>query len=344
MLRSTSRLLAAVGALTWLSVLLVLSLREDPPGFPIEHREGGEWLATASLAVIGAVPVRLLHAERVALHPVTLAAFVVALLRATIAAMPSPGAFSIYLDGFTSSTTGIAAGALAALVLYARSARPIVPVSVGSWVPLAVATIGWVEIVLGALSFAGLSAFGPVLMAAGLLTFAAGALSVAATSAKWRAGLALPAAPIVAVVAYLLFVFASGGYVPPTAWEIPKDYRGWVVTAYEIPTCPALERDGLVVVVRVDAAGHACTSDRWRSGWIVSQDVFFVDQGQRVEKVAEAQEGRDGDQVRVHSHQSSQSGSCPMAHQFFVGTADDQRRLGATPNRRGLGCDLRPSP
>jgi hypothetical protein len=292
---------------------------------------------------MGAVPVRLLHAERVALHPVTLAAFVVALLRATIVAMPPPGAFSIYLDGFTSTTTGIAAGALAALVLYARSARRIVPVSVGSWVPLTVATVGWVEIVLGALLSLG-STFGPVLMAAGLLTFAAGVLSVAATSAKWRAGLALPAAPIVAVVAYLLFVFASGGYVPPTAWEVPIGYRGWVVTAYDIPTCPALERDGLVVVVRVDAAGHACTSDRWRSGWIVSQDVFFVDQGQRVEKVPEAREGRDGDQVRVHTHQSSQSGICPMADQFFVGTADDQRRLGATPNRRGLGCDLRPSP
>lgn len=336
-------MLAALGALTWVAVLLVLSLREDPPGFAIDPRGPGEWLAAAGLALLGAVPVRLLHAERVALHPLTLAAFALALLRTTIVAMPPPGAFSIYLDGFTSTTTGIAAGALAALVLYARSTQRIVPASVGSWVPLLVATVGWVEIVLGTLVSAGLSAFGPVLMAAGLLTFAAGALSVAATSAKWRAGLALPAAPVLAVGVYLLFVFASGGYVPPTAWEVPKDYRGWVVTAYDIPTCAALERDGLVAVVRVDAAGHACTSDRWRSGWIVSQDVFFVDQGQRVEKVAEALEGRDGDQVRVHTHQSSQSGSCPTAYQFFVGTAEDQRRLGATPDRRGLGCDLRPS-
>lgn len=342
-LRSASRLLAALGALTWVMVLLVLSFREDPPGFALDPRELGEWLATAGLALIGAVPVRLLHAERVTLHPLTLAAFAVALLRATIEGTPPPGVFSIYLAGFTYVTIGIAAGAVAALALYARSPRRTVPGLVGAWVPTTVATIGWFQIVLGVLLSVGLSTFGPVLIGAGLLTFVAGALSVADTSAKWRAGLVLPAAPIVAVVAYLLFVFASGGYVPPTAWEVPNGYRGWVVTAYDIPTCPPLERDGPVMVVRVDTAGHACTSDRWRSGWIVSQEVFFVNQGRRVEKVAEAREGRDGDQVRVHTHQSSQSGSCPMADQFFVGTADDQHRLGGVPNRSGLGCDLRPS-
>jgi uncharacterized protein DUF6843 len=323
--------------------LLVLSLREDPPGFAIDPRGLGEWLATGGFALLGAVPVRLLRAERVTLHPLTLAAFAIALLRATIEGTPPPGAFSMYLAGFTSATIGFAVGAFAALALYARATRQIVQSSVGAWVPATVAAIGWLQIVLGVLSSAGLSAFGPVLMAAGLLTFFAGALAVASTSAKWRAGLSMSAAPIVAVFAYLVLVFASGGYVPPTAWEVPNGYRGWVVTAYEIPACPALERDGLVMVVRVDAAGHACTSDRWRSGWIVSQEVFFVDQGRRVEKVAEALEGRDGDQVRVHTHQSSQSGSCPMAHQFFVGTADDQRRLGSVPNRSGLGCDLRPS-
>jgi hypothetical protein len=32
-----------------------------------------------------------------------------------------------------------------------------------------------------------------------------------------------------------------------------------------------------------------------------------------------------------------------MADEFFVGTADDLRRSGGTSNRRGLGCDLRPT-
>jgi hypothetical protein len=320
-----------------------VSLKEDAPGIATNVREGGGWLATAALALVGAAPLRLLHAERIALHPLTLAAVAVALLRATVETIPPAGVFSFYFASLTYATTGVAAGAFAALLLYARASRRIVPETVGAWVPLTVATIGWFEILMGVLLSAGFSTFGPVLMAAGLLTFVAGALSVAATSAKWRAGLALPAAPIVAVLVYLLLVFAGGDYASPTAWEVANGYRGWVVTAYDIATCPALERDGLVMVIRVDPAGHACTSDHWRSGWIVSQEVFYVDQARRVEKVPDAQEGRDGNEVRVHTHHSTKQGGCPMADEFFVGTADDLRRSGGTSNRRGLGCDLRPT-
>ena len=293
--------------------------------------------------MVAALPLRLLSAERVALHPLTLTALTVALIRATVAEIPPPGAFDLYLAGFTYATIGIAAGAVAALALYARSSRRTIPGSVSSWVPLVVATIGWSEILYGVLVSAGFGSFGTPLMAAGLLTLSAGILSVAFTSAKWRAGLALPAAPIVAVLMYLMLLFATGSYVPPTVWEVSTGYRGWVVTAYDIPACSALERDGLSVVVKVDAAGHACTSDHWRSGWIVSQDVFFVDQGRRVEKVAEARESPNDAEVRVREHHDSQLGSCPMVDEFFVGTADDLRRMGGISNRSGLGCDLRPS-
>ena len=91
--------------------------------------------------MVAALPLRLLSAERVALHPLTLTALTVALIRATVAEIPPPGAFSIYLAGFTYATTGIAAGAVAALALYARSSRRTIPGSVSSWVPLVVATL-----------------------------------------------------------------------------------------------------------------------------------------------------------------------------------------------------------
>ena len=324
-------------------MLLVSILKEDAPGFTTSAREPGEWLVSLALAMVAALPVRLLNAERVALHPLTLTALTVALIRATVAEIPPPGAFDLYLAGFTYATIGIAAGAVAALALYARSSRRTIPGSVSSWVPLVVATIGWSEILYGVLVSAGFGSFGTPLLAAGLLTLSAGILSVASTSAKWRAGLALPATPIAAILLYLLLVFASGDYVPPTVWEVSTGYRGWVVTAYDMPACSGLERDGLSVVVKVDAAGHACTSDHWRSGWIVSQDVFFVDQGRRVEKVAEARESPNDAGVRVREHHDSQLGGCPMADEFFVGTADDLRRAGGTSNRSGLSCDLRPS-
>jgi hypothetical protein len=44
-------------------------------------------------------------------------------------------------------------------------------------------------------------------------------------------------------------------------WQLPPDYRGWVVLEYGVPSCPPLPVRGEYQVVRVDASGRACTSD-----------------------------------------------------------------------------------
>ena len=53
-------------------------------------------------------------------------------------------------------------------------------------------------------------------------------------------------------------------YRRPMLYEIPGDYRGWVVVRFERADCPALPARAIFRVVSVSRSGNACTSSRLR--------------------------------------------------------------------------------
>lgn len=70
----------------------------------------------------------------------------------------------------------------------------------------------------------------------------------------------------VIVAALLAAAVVTGGISRPLRYELPIEYRGWVLIQYMDTTCPALRPDGLGEVLVVDDGGRACTSSAPREG------------------------------------------------------------------------------
>jgi len=98
------------------------------------------------------------------------------------------------------------------------------------------------------------------------------------------------------LVACLLLAVPTGFVSRPERWDLPADYRGWVVLRYEDPSCPPLRADGLNRVIPFDAAGRACTSGRMARGWIYTEHQYVAPGGART-AVPEGEWGRPGVQV-----------------------------------------------
>ena len=215
------------------------------------------------------------------------------------------------------------------------------------WAPLAMASSALLTALFGVDLAAAFSVFGASLFFAGLAELIGVLLLVPQTTAPWRAGLALVVAPFLAYGLFMGTYVVSGHYLPPTRWEIPDGYRGYVMTAYGISTCRPLPKDLLVSVVTVDAKGHACTSDVLPNGYTEfgNEYVYVRSDGAKV-PIPRVPFPNSGDVISVPSVWGSVDvgdGKCPRRSEFFVGTRDDERAAPKAFDRTdGLGCDLKP--
>ena len=69
----------------------------------------------------------------------------------------------------------------------------------------------------------------------------------------------------------------------PIRWELPPDYKGWLVVQYEDPSCPALSVGGPYLVVRVPPTGRVCTSSPLPEGWRHHRYEYVHPDGRRTE-------------------------------------------------------------
>ena len=79
-----------------------------------------------------------------------------------------------------------------------------------------------------------------------------------------------------AAIAVLLVLGLDIGL--PYRYEIPAEYKGWIVMQFDNPTCAPLERDGLFWVIRVGDKGGMCTSDH-RDPKFRYQKYEYIDAG-----------------------------------------------------------------
>jgi hypothetical protein len=113
-----------------------------------------------------------------------------------------------------------------------------------------------------------------------------------------------------------------------TIWEIPADYRGWVVLEWENPECPKLPSRGLSRIIPVDATGYACTSNRPEdvpSGY----RTFFV--------------YPDGHREELRAQDYNYKGVQPYFG-FTRGGVDGSQRYDASYIGTGSGFDAEPHP
>lgn len=64
---------------------------------------------------------------------------------------------------------------------------------------------------------------------------------------------------IICVVA--LGVLLHGVFDRPIRYEIPGEYKGWMVVQFEKAGCPPLRRQAIFRVVSIPPSGRVCTSD-----------------------------------------------------------------------------------
>jgi hypothetical protein len=215
--------------------------------------------------------------------------------------------------------------------------------SVAGWAPGTIACCAILTALFGIELAGAYSRYGPVLFFAGLAQLLAALDAVRHTTVRWRASVAVAAAPFVAYALFMGQFVVVGKSLPPTRWEIPDGYRGYVTTAYGVSTCAPLPKDLFVSVVIVDDQGHACTSEALPNGYVeLWTEYVFVRGTTRIPMPVV----RSGEIVAVPSAWSfsdSYDGSCPRARKFFVGTSADALTAPKLfDGRLSLGCDLKP--
>jgi hypothetical protein len=111
--------------------------------------------------------------------------------------------------------------------------------------------------------------------------------------------------PVLLFVGYwALLIFSQGISLPPTRYELPPGYRGWVVVQFDDPNCPAMRSKGIYQVISISASGRGCTSNRPPKGWSYNPVVYV---------------NADGSRKKVEAHFTSNSADGKWSH-FFVGT------------------------
>lgn len=80
------------------------------------------------------------------------------------------------------------------------------------------------------------------------------------------------------VTTILVLAGCQGGSarVPPTSYEIPQGFTGWVVVEFAVPGAPALPDDHGVRLIRVPAGGVVRTSSPQQVGRLDNR-FYFVD-------------------------------------------------------------------
>ena len=74
----------------------------------------------------------------------------------------------------------------------------------------------------------------------------------------------------------LLLVFSTGCYKPrtPCVYEVPENFRGWVLIRFRRPECPPVPVENGRLVLRISETGVLCTSSSFETGWAKDQYYF----------------------------------------------------------------------
>ena len=129
--------------------------------------------------------------------------------------------------------------------------------------------------------------------------------------------LATPA-PIALTLAILVPAEVVGW---PERYEVAAGYHGWVSIGLERPSCPALGRDGLEIVILADARGCGCTSGAPSLAYALTRYVAVRPDGTRTE-LKQSTWGGGGSIWGGYSGYAS-GAARPRRMGYFVGTEDE---------------------
>ena len=73
---------------------------------------------------------------------------------------------------------------------------------------------------------------------------------------------------VVLVIGLIVLLISLGqGFARPLLFELPSDYRGWILVEFSEPSCPPLATRGLYLVMSIPSSGQTCTSTAMTPGW-----------------------------------------------------------------------------
>jgi len=121
----------------------------------------------------------------------------------------------------------------------------------------------------------------------------------------------------------------------PTVYEIPENFRGWVLVQYKESGCPPLPTVAGKLLFRVGENGTLCTNSEPEFG--LATDEFFVSDRQRV--AIPAGNPGEGGLIwnRTYSECSLTDGPVATFANFFVGTENELKNAPEHPTPRE--CD-----
>lgn len=112
----------------------------------------------------------------------------------------------------------------------------------------------------------------------------------------------------------------------PMRYEIPAEYKGWIVVQFENPACPALRSQGVFHVVSVPSSGWVCTSDHHPDRWTYYR-FEYVDPNSRRKTLRWNDHGRPGTQVWLIGYRMDSK-----SEEIFVGDEEAMNHSGAPPS------------
>jgi hypothetical protein len=120
---------------------------------------------------------------------------------------------------------------------------------------------------------------------------------------------------------------------PPSVYELPSTYRGWLLIEYGRSDCPALPMEGGKFVFRFSDAGRICTSSYPKDGR-AKDEYYLVGAGTRT-AVSLARNDSTVEDAGIRVRGSGMAGRDGLtAGYFFLGTEDEFRT--AQPTLDGL--------
>jgi hypothetical protein len=119
---------------------------------------------------------------------------------------------------------------------------------------------------------------------------------------------------------------ACGSYRVMQIWELPKEYRGWVLVERANPKCRPAKLTFFTVVFEVDSSGHGCTSTPLPKG---PEYLMFRQIDSKGGRLRMGHPGKGGEIWAFSDAQASNEFmSIREATQFFVGS-EEEFQIGA---------------
>ena len=130
------------------------------------------------------------------------------------------------------------------------------------------------------------------------------------------------------------FLLAIGSFIVYYFWrnrieyEIPGDYRGWIIVQYGNGACEALRDTGAFRVIRVPSSGRACTSDAHPDRWTYYKFEYVYPNGSR-KALPWNEHGKTGIQAWLTGYRIED-----QSEEIFVGDEQAMNHSGTPPASR----------